>query len=85
MPRLVQETLPLFESVSLSDHIQSHLTDVGFRETKKLGDPTTHEPGTWSKVEVLAYRVAMGEPLWHPNDAKAKPKRFGWESGEVGL
>lgn len=31
--------------------------------------PTDALPGSWAKVEALAQRVRLGQPLWHPNDA----------------
>lgn len=85
MATLIQATLPLFEAETLSDHLESHLTDAGFVERRPSSGPTNHAPGTWGKVEVLAARLEAGEPLWHPDDAQLKRKRFGWESEEVEL
>lgn len=85
MATLVQASLPLFEATSLREHIDSHLSDSGFRETAPSSGPTTSLPGTWDKVEVMAGRLKRGEPLWHPGDAVPKRRRFGWESDEVGL
>jgi hypothetical protein len=85
MATLTQATLPLFNAVTLEQHIESHLSDAGFVEQKQSSGPTSHEPGTWGKVEVLTARVKAGEPLWHPDDAKMKRRRFGWESAQVEL
>jgi len=82
---LTQATLPLFSATTLEEHIESHLSDSGFVETNPLGEPTSHEPGTWGKVEVLTARLKAGQPLWHPEDAKMKRRRFGWESSNVEL
>lgn len=82
---LTQATLPLFNAVTLEQHIDSHLSDLGFVESKQSSGPTDHEPGTWAKVEILAARLEAGEPLWHPADAKTKRRRFGWESAQVEL
>jgi len=80
-----QQSLPLFEAASLETHMKSHGNDCGFRERKMCSKPTKHLPGTWDKVEVLAARVQAGEPLWHPEDAKLKKRRVGWESEDVAL
>ena len=85
MATLTQATLPLFEATTLEQHIGSHLSDSGFVEQKPSSGPTAHEPGTPSKVEVLKARLEAGEPLWHPEDAKLKRRRFGWESSQVEL
>ena len=82
---LTQATLPLFSAVTLEQHIESHLSDSGFIESKESSGPTEHEPGTWGKVEVLTARLSAGEPLWHREDAKTKRRRFGWESAQAEL
>jgi hypothetical protein len=50
-----------------------------------MSGPTPYEPGTPGKVDVLKARLEAGEPLWHPDDAKTKRRRFGWESSDVEL
>lgn len=85
MGNLTQATLPLFEPTTLAEHIESHLSDAGFRETKPSSGPTLYEPGTPGKVDILAARLSAGEPLWHPEDAKPKRRRAGWESSDVPL
>jgi hypothetical protein len=85
MATLTQASLPLFEAASLREHIGSHLSDAGFRETAPSSGPTVALPGTWDKVEVLAARLERGEPLWHPGDAVPKRRRYGWESEDVSL
>ena len=49
------------------DYLGANKTDDGFEPTR-IPKPTEASPGTWSKVEVLAARLAAGEELWHPDD-----------------
>ena len=83
MGSLTQSTLPLFEPSTLTQHLKSHLSDDGFRETKLSSGPTRYEPGTPGKIDILAARLEAGEPLWHPQDAQQKRRRIGWESDAV--
>jgi hypothetical protein len=82
---LTQATLPLFEATTLEQHIESHGHDAGFVEKRTATTPTKYEPGTPGKVDVLKARLENGELLWHPDDAKMKRRRFGWESEQVEL
>lgn len=50
-------------------YLATSKTDDGFEPTKEPS-PTTAEPGSWEKVEVLAQRLASGEKLWHEGDRK---------------
>jgi hypothetical protein len=46
--------------------------DYEIDETRVGDFPATDAlPGTHEKVAVLAQRVALGLPLWHPRDRKA--------------
>jgi hypothetical protein len=89
MSDLLQMGLGIGEAESLEVHIKSHRTDVGFVERKqgkkRKCEPTKCLPGTWDKVEVLRQRLENGEPLSHPDDAKLKRKRSGWEAADVPL
>jgi len=85
MATLTQATLPLFNATTLEQHIESHLSDEGFVEQRQSSGPTTHQPGTPGKVEVLKARLEAGEPLWHPADPVVKLRRRGWESSNVEL
>ncbi len=49
------------------DYLGANKTDDGFEPTR-VPEATDAAPGTWSKVEVLAARLAAGEELWHPDD-----------------
>ena len=40
------------------------------RVLKEEFEPTTALPGSNEKLEVLARRVALGLPLWHPEDRR---------------
>ena len=42
---------------------------------------TSFEPGTPEKVAVLEARVAAGEQLWHPKDARLPARRLVSENG----
>lgn len=64
-----QMTLGLHDPSDLRGYVTEHATDDGFEATE-LPEPTKYEPGTWSKVEALAERLAKGQQLWHPEDAK---------------
>lgn len=83
MGMLTQATLPLFEATTLADHIGSHLSDSGFVEKKASSGPTEFEPGSPGKVDVIKARLEAGEPLWHPEDAKPRRKRIGFEYSEA--
>lgn len=85
MSGVAQQMLPIGEASSLESHIRTHRTDTGFREKVPSSGPTKHLPGTWDKVIVLEQRLKNGEPLWHPDDAKSRRKRSGWESSDVAL
>ena len=37
--------------------------------------PTTAEPGSKEKIEVLRYRMAHRQELWHPNDLYFRPPK----------
>lgn len=39
--------------------------------------PTKTQPGTPERVAVLAYRAAVGEHLWHPDDLINQRESFG--------
>jgi hypothetical protein len=39
-----------------------------FFESRPNFEPTSAYPGSSDKIEVLRQRVALGSPLWHPDD-----------------
>jgi len=39
---------------------------------KAPAKPTTAQPGSKEKIEILSKRVLAGEALWHPKDRQSK-------------
>lgn len=53
----------------LKRYLQQHGTDE-FYQPQSVTEPTNFPPGTRAKLELLAYRVANGQSLFHKDDAE---------------
>jgi hypothetical protein len=58
----------------LLQHLEEVIAPDSYRADQPLpAQVTDHLPGTLEKIRILAERVARGEQLFHPRDAKAPP------------
>lgn len=63
-----QATFGFSEPTDMFSYVDQLKTCEGF-VSNEIPDPTTYQPGSWEKVEVLRQRVLVGQCLWHDDDA----------------
>lgn len=62
-----QCVLPFADCQNIFEHILCFGNDDNYMPRKKCR-PTDHPVGSKEKVEVMAQRVAKGQPIWHDVD-----------------
>jgi len=67
--QFLQLELGIQDVRNIFDHLDITSTDEGFSPMNEA-TPTTYQPGSTEKIDILAKRLEDSESLFHPEDEK---------------